>query len=70
MNRDLEHCDAQYYIFDKYGECKERSCELRTICKRHKAFLELKGDETSPIAFISAYECVTKGHKLYWEEKQ
>lgn len=70
MNRDITHCDAQYYIFNKYGECEERFCTLKKKCKRHKAHLELKGDEMSPVAWISAYECVHHKHKLYWEEKQ
>lgn len=67
-NHDIAHCNAQYYIFNKYGECEERHCSLKKKCKRHKAFLDLNGDETSPIAFISAYECVTRRHKLYWYE--
>lgn len=70
MNRDFAHCDAQYYIFNKHGEYEERFCSLRNKCKRYKDCLELNGDETSPVAWISAYECVHNKHKLYWEEKQ
>ncbi len=70
MNHDIAHCDAQYYIFDKHGECKERSCALRTKCKRHKAYLDLKSDEKYPVTYISAYECVIKDHELYCEEKE
>ena len=70
MSHDIAHCDAQYYIFDKHGEYKERSCALRTKCKRHKEYLDLKGNDEIPVAYISAYECVTKNHKLYWEDKK
>lgn len=70
MNHDLSHCDSQYYIFNKHGECEERFCSLRTKCKRYKAYLGLNSNEKNPIAFISAYECVTRKHKLYWEDKE
>lgn len=23
MNLDIAHCDAQYYVFNKYGECED-----------------------------------------------
>jgi hypothetical protein len=38
--------------------------------KRYKAYLDLKGDEKYPITYISSYECVTKKHKLYWEDNK
>lgn len=81
MNYDIAHCDAQYYIFNKYLEYEERHCSLRNKCKRHKAYMDLysdeayaymdlNGDETSPIAFIDALECIRNKHKLYCEDKE
>lgn len=70
MNHDLAHCDSQYYILNKHGEYKERFCSKRMKCKRYKAYLDLKGDEKYPTTYISSYECVTKKHKLYWEDKE
>ena len=70
MNHDLTHCDAQYYIYDKHGEYKERFCSKRTKCKRYNAYLDLKGDESFPVSFMSAKICVTKRHNLYMEEIQ
>lgn len=72
MNHDLAHCDAQYYMCNKkYNEYTERFCRLRKKCKRYKTYLDLNGKEKKfPITFISAYECVTKKHKLYWEDKE